>query len=348
MARTTAAEIADFYHQLALLVRSDLPLPDSLRQLSSAFPKADFRAALGQVADRVGRGEKLGDVVGDYPRYFSRFHAQLIVAGESAGTLSEILFSVARLSRFSQVIAARLKDVAAYPLLTFHLCLIVVIFLAGYLVPAFDVMYTDLLEGLPLPMLTALLCGIGRTVNRFLFPALVAYGAFLLFTIWLFLPWPACHRTLVRLIGVLPGSWRISRSLDAARLCTMLGAFIRQRMPLPEALGTASELVERRVLRNALLRVAEWVRSGRDLSEGMQRERSIDGLVTLTVRHAPEAELAQELAGLAQVYEHRVALAARAATVIWTVIGVFVTSLSVAFVVMGLFAPLVQILGCMC
>ena len=54
--RTHAAEIADFYHQLALLLKSELPLPGGLRQLGRNTRSPQFARALEEIATLTGRG----------------------------------------------------------------------------------------------------------------------------------------------------------------------------------------------------------------------------------------------------------------------------------------------------
>ena len=77
---TRASDIADFYQQLALLVRSELPLPDSLIELAKYCPRRDFQEAVLAASDRVAKGEKLADAVAQSPRFFDPFHVQLIAA----------------------------------------------------------------------------------------------------------------------------------------------------------------------------------------------------------------------------------------------------------------------------
>ena len=49
-------DIADFYQQLALLTRSNLPLPDSIRQLAGSFNKSEFRDMLEHVSRDTASG----------------------------------------------------------------------------------------------------------------------------------------------------------------------------------------------------------------------------------------------------------------------------------------------------
>ena len=343
--KANASDIADFYQQLALLIKSNLPLPDSLRQLGRYFPKHDFQNAILEIGACTERGEKFSAVIGRYPRFFDPFHIQLISAGEASGTLPEVLFSVARFARFGQLLTARVRDIIAYPALTIHLCLVVFLFMSAYIIPPFADVYRDLLGTCQLPHMTALVVQIGDLISEHRQLLSAAYVVLLVFTLWLFVPCLAAHRTMLAVISLLPGSCRIVHSLDSARLCGMWSTFLRQNMTLPDAIRLSAELVESKALRQALLRAAGNMKSGSSAVEIMSRERAIDALVVLTFRHTPEEELAEELRRLGELFEHRVTLAARSATMTWTVAALVLMTLSVGFVVISLFLPLVTLVS---
>jgi len=341
---TTASEVADFYQQLALLIRSNLPLPDSLRQLGRYFPNREFQNVILALSERTARGEKFADILRQYPRFFPPFHVQLITAGEAAGTLPEILFAVARSARFAQLMTARVRDLTAYPLLTVHLCFVTFFLLSVYVISGFGAIFADILDGEHLPALTHVVLGVAtsiRNAKEFIVPV---YLVFLAFSLWLFTPGMRAHQTLLTVINGLPGSLRIVHSLDSSRLCSMLSTFLRQKMPFPTALETTSELVQQRKLQQALSRAAHEVEAGGDLVEALSRERWVDRLIVLTFRHTPEAELPQELERLSELFEHRVTLSARSATLTWAMFAMIFMTLSVALVVIAMFLPLISII----
>ena len=342
--KTNASDVADFYHQLALLIKARLPLPDSLRQLGRHFPKRDFQKAILEIGESAARGDKFSDVMRHYPEFFDSFHIQLISAGEASGTLPEVLFAVARFARFGQLLTSRVRSILAYPLFTIHMSLIVFTFLSVVIIPEMANMFEEILGRDELPWLTERIVGMSSFVTRYAGVVVPVYVSFLIFSIWLFTPFMAAHRMLLTIINVMPGSCRVIQSLDSARLCTMWSTFLRQNMTVPAAMKTSAQLVERPALSHALLRTAENVESGKSLVEMLSHERAIDNLIVLTFKHTPEQELPNELARLGELYEHRVTLAARAATIFWTIGSLILMSLFVGCVVLSLFLPLIELI----
>jgi len=346
--KTNSTDIADFYHQLALLIKSDLPLPDSLRQLGRYFPKRDFNRAISEISQRASKGEKFSDVIRNYPQFFSPFHAQLISAGEDAGNLPDILFAVARLARFENMLASKLRDVLAYPMVTFHLCLIIFMLLSIFALPHFHSLFQDMLGDYgQIPVITRMVLNASMFVESNRMAVFILYGVFLIFSLWIFTPFKSAQRIMLTVIGTLPGSYRMVHSLDSARICSMLASFLRQGMPLNDAFHTAAQLVESSVLQDALEQSARRIASGGNCAEIISREKAIDNLIVLTFRHTPENELPVELKRLSELFEHRVTLAAKTATVTWTFISIIVITFVTALVVMAMFSPLISIIRMM-
>ena len=242
--KTNASDIADFYHQLALLIRADLPLPDSLRQLGKTFPKKGFRDVILSIGENTSRGEKLSRAMMASPQYFQAFHIRLIAAGEAVGTLPQTLFAVARFSRFCQLLGSRVRDIVSYPLLTIHISIVTVLFLGHRVIPKFGLLFEDLLFMTRLPVLTRVVLWMGMLIHNNFLLLCVLYGAFIAFSVWLFSPRISAHRTLMNIVNVMPGSCRIVESLDTARVCNMCSILLEREMPLHQALETSSQLVE--------------------------------------------------------------------------------------------------------
>ena len=344
--KTQSSDIADFYQQLALLIRADLPLPQSLRQLGQNFPKPEFQDVLLKISDRTSRGEKLSQAISDYPQFFHPLHLRLIAAGETTGTLPETLFAVARFSRFCQFIANRLRDTVAYPFLTIHLCLIIILYLSIMTIPGFKEMFASL-DANSMPLLTRFILTVGMFIHDHWILHTAAYGVLLAFSLWLFSAGLAAHKMLLAIINFMPGSLKILHSLDSARLCTLWSTFIHQRMPLHDVMKTSAQLVDRPVLQEALLRVAQSIQAGNNVTQALEDEKTIDPLILLTFAHTPEQELPHELAQLAELFQQRVTLAVRAASVMWTIISFVLTVLILGAVIFSMFLPLVSLIRMM-
>jgi len=87
--RTNSTDIADFYRQISLLLKSGLPLPDSIYQLGKNFDKADFKEVLFSLSDETKKGESLSGAMKEHSAYFTDFHIRMIETGEKGKRRTE-------------------------------------------------------------------------------------------------------------------------------------------------------------------------------------------------------------------------------------------------------------------
>lgn len=340
-----ATDIADFYQQLALLIKSNLPLPDSLHRLAKQFPRRDMARVIEQLGAETARGRAFSDVLRERVDVFPPLHSQLLIAGETTGTLPVMLFTVAQFARIQHFLATRLRDVIAYPLLTIHVACWVMFFLSCRVMTIYEGIFTDLLGGWSyVPPLSKLVLGTGLFIQNHGGTFVALYLLFVALSVALFLPTSRSRRALLHIIAILPGTRRLLHALDAARLCNLWSSFIAQGMPAADILHATCRLVEAPALRTALERAANAVAAGRSIAEALDNEGSVDGLIVMTVEHAAEQDLADELLKLGELFEHRVAMGIRAATQAWLLMALIAMVLTVGLVVVGMFLPLIQLM----
>jgi type II secretory pathway component PulF len=343
--RSRASDISEFYQQLSLLTKSNLPLPDAIRQLAHLFAKKDIRDIVQKISERTARGEKFSDVLRNYQTHFDPFHVHIIAAGEAAGTLPKALMWVARYARFNDLLTSKIRGIMAYPLLTMNLGMIAFLFISIQIMPQFHEMYITLVDYRVMPTISKYMFKISSVISENRGLVISVYVALVEMTLWLYGPWLAAHRTLLRIIRILPGSCGVMTSLDSARLCRILSVFVEQGTQLPEAVRMAAEMVEGAGLRAALSNAARNVSAGGTFAEAVSRYPAIDKTIALAFKHTPEHELAEEMTRLSELLEHRVMMAAKTATATWVALSVVVVSVWIGYVIISIFKPLITLVG---
>lgn len=341
--KASAFDIAEFYQQLRLLVQADMPLPESLRQLGLHTRGRRWNDVVLKMSERAAKGESLSKVMASYPEYFEPLHIKLISAGEKTGTLPDTLSMVASYSRFCQLLADRLREILVYPLLNIHLALVVLLLLSGVVIPRFADIFVDILGGRSLPALTRFILFVGCGIGNHLLAAIVLYLTFLVFSIWILLPGAGPQRMLVAFMNLMPWSGGVAESQDMARLCSLLSMFVWQKMPLHEALSSASQLVLNARLGAAIERVSSGIRAGRGTVEALDSEPRINPMISMSVKRAQESSLSITLAQLAELFERSALHDARRATAVLTVVVTMLMGLVVFGVILAMFLPLITV-----
>lgn len=345
--KTSPQEIAEFYRQLALLVRANLPLPESMHSLAASCENREFRTALERIAAEVDRGVPLAEALRPHRQIFPAFQTQLIAAAARAGMLPEVLFEIARLARFQYALTEQVRTFAVYPLFTVLVAGALLLVMFRFIVPGVAEMVPELTEGARLPWFSVAVFGLAAFVVRvwlLLVPLyLIAAG----YALWLMSQHPASQLQLRRIVARLPGAETIMRQLDWARFCGVGSVLIARQMPLPQVFALTAEMLENPGLADGLRRIGTNAAAGRPLAEVLEGEGWFPEATRLVLTHTPEAALPGQLEALRREFEEQAAMAARKATAFWEMALVLVMVLSAAGVVFALFLPLIQTLRMM-
>lgn len=81
---------------LSSLIKTDIPIVDTLRITSQILGNYYYRQALAEASEKIKEGEKLEIIFRDYPEIFPPIIIQMIAVGETTGALDEILENLAK------------------------------------------------------------------------------------------------------------------------------------------------------------------------------------------------------------------------------------------------------------
>jgi len=145
-------ELLVFNQELVALLRSGLPLLQSLDLLKDRPQDETFREMLSQVRDRVKSGESISDAFGSFGDRLPALYAPTLEAGERSGELETVLKRFVRYQRL--VLDTRKKVISSlmYPVAVISLSLILILIMTGYVLPSFNEFFDGL--GADLPVLT--------------------------------------------------------------------------------------------------------------------------------------------------------------------------------------------------
>ena len=338
-----ATEVSEFYYQLSLLLKAGLPLPESLEQLVQGVSRPRFKKCIGALAKETSEGHPLSAAMEQFPKTFTDFQRQLVKSGEEGSCLPEVLMNISRYARFDQLLAQKFRDIFAYPIFTIFFGVLLFGAMLYFVVPGFEMVIRDIIGGYGrLPPVTRWVFSASHIFSAswmVILPLLVVAG---LGAIWLMCGGRAAQRALVRVVYVLPGAHRIARAMEAARLSSLMGLMLKQGMPIVETLRFGAQLTRTTRMQRSLTLASAAVGEGRPLYDALAEHRVIDGLISLTVKHTPEAHLSDELIRLSNVFHHRATLASKTSFVYWSLMAIFCAAVVVGIIVIALFMPMIS------
>ncbi len=128
-------DLALVTRQLATLVRSSMPLEESLLAVSQQTEKPRLKSILLGVRSRVMEGHTLADGLGEFPQAFPELYRATVAAGEQSGFLDSILERLADYTESRQQLRQRISHAMIYPIILTVMALLIVSGLLVYVVP---------------------------------------------------------------------------------------------------------------------------------------------------------------------------------------------------------------------
>src|SRR5690606_12291795 len=117
--KIASRELLAFYRQSAKLIKSGVPILQTLFLLSQENEGGYFKQVLEDLHRRVREGNSLSDALSAYPRIFSSFDIGMLQTGEAAGRLDEVLSKVPDYRQKQHEFNSRVRGALAYPAFIF-------------------------------------------------------------------------------------------------------------------------------------------------------------------------------------------------------------------------------------
>ena len=317
------------------------PLEEALRTISRQSEKEQVRGIITEVHEGVLEGQRLSEAMRRAPLSFPPLYRAMISAGESSGSLPDILERLANLLERQAEMRGKLISALAYPIV---LALVAVLVVAGLMisvVPKVVEQFDDVDQKLPL--VTRVVMAISAFLASYYWLILIVLAiAAVLFTFAMRQEKfrYAVDRNLLR----LPFIGRLIRDLNAARLARTLATMVASRLPLLEGLKLTRETVSNRVLRAANGDMVEAVRSGGSLSGAMRTTGVFPPLlVYLTAGGESSGQLDIMLARAAEYLEQEFDNFTSAALSMLEPLIIVVMGGLVAVIILSILLPILQL-----
>jgi general secretion pathway protein F len=310
--RLSASEVALATRQLAVLLRSGIPLVDGLTALIDQLEQPDLKGAFTDARNKVNEGKSFADALRAHPKVFQTLYINMVAAGEASGTLETVL---ARLSDFldSQArLKGKVSGALAYPAFMAITTLGILLIMMTVVVPKVTSVFSDFDQSLP--WYTQLLI--------FFSNALIGYwwliGGVLGGAIYGFRRWLATEEGRKRwdiIVLKIPIFGELILMVSVSRFSQTLATLLSSGVPVLQAME-----ITRNVIGNTeLMRVVEEarisVREGEGLAKPLRQSKRFPPIVTHMIAIGERSgQLEEMLQHVASAYDQQVDIKVAAMT----------------------------------
>ena len=333
-------DVTLFTRQLATLSQVS-PIEESLRTISRQSDRPEVRGIVTRVADAVVEGRRLADALAREPRSFPPLYRAMVAAGESSGSLPDILERQSVLLERQAAMRSKLLSALAYPAILTLVALAVVAALMIAVVPRVVEQFDNV--GQQLPLLTRIIIALSSFMANWWWAMLLVIGGALAL-LSIALQRPDTRLAIDRFVLRVPFVGRLIRDLHAASMARTLSTMIGSRLPLIEGLRLTAETVQNRALRSATEGLVEAIRRGGSLSGALGRAGVFPPLLVYLAASGESAgRLELMLARAADYLEREFDAFTATALALLEPLIIVVLGVIVATIVLAILLPILQL-----
>lgn len=154
--------LLQFSQELLALLEAGLNLGEAMATLHNKETRPGAKATLAAIVLTLQQGQSFSDTLAGFPDIFPDIYIATVHAAERSGNLPEALARFVSYQLQFDAIRKKLISAAIYPCMLLVVGGLVTLFLLGYVVPKFSVVYES--SGREIPWMSQMLLGFGQTL----------------------------------------------------------------------------------------------------------------------------------------------------------------------------------------
>ncbi len=349
--------LTTFTRQLATLVDAGLPLLRGLRVLEKQERNAALKGIIDELAISIEGGSTFSEGLAQHPKTFNKLYINMVKAGEMGGVLEVVLNRLSEFMEKAEKIKGKVIAAMFYPAAVMTVAAGILVLLMVVVVPKFQQIFTDMLEGKPLPAFTNFVIGISDTMreNTIVFPEWAG-------------GWPTPGPAVWVIVGIvffikmfgklkfgryvidmaklkLPVLGPVISKVAISRFTRTLGTLVSSGVPILQALTIVRETSGNMVVAKAVTSVHESVKEGETITQPLEQSKVFPPMVISMIDVGEQTgALPEMLMRIADNYDEEVDNAVAAMTSLLEPIMIVFLAVIVGSIVIALFLPLIMLI----
>ena len=336
--------LTTFTRQLATLVDAGLPLLRGLRVLERQEKQPTLRRVIGELAIAIEGGSTFSEGLAQHPKVFNRLFINMVKAGELGGVLEVVLNRLSEFMEKAQKIKGKVVAAMFYPSAVITVAVAILTILLVFVIPKFEQIFAEMLEGKGLPGFTNFVLSISRMVAQH-FPVTLGCVVGLFIALKLFTKTKFGRRLWDRFKLSFPLLGPVVNKVAISRFSRTLGTLVSSGVPILQALTIVKETSGNVIIGNAVSAVHESVKEGETITAPLDASGVFPPMVISMVDVGEQTgALPEMLLKIADTYDDEVDNAVAAMTSLLEPIMIVILAVIVGSIVIALFLPLITLI----
>jgi len=336
--------LTTFTRQLATLVDAGLPLLRGLRVLERQERNPTLKSIINDLALAIEGGSTFSEGLAQHPKVFNRLFVNMVKAGELGGVLEVVLNRLSEFMEKAQKIRGKVKAAMFYPCAVIFVAVTILTVLMVFVIPKFEAVFKDMLEGQGLPAFTQFVLSVSRAIAGHFVITLISIVAFFI-GLKLFIRTRFGRRLYDRLKMNFPVFGPVISKVAISRFTRTLGTLVSSGVPILQALTIVKETSGNVVVADAVSQVHESVKEGETITAPLEASNVFPPMVISMVDVGEQTgALPEMLMKIADTYDDEVDNAVSAMTSLLEPIMIVILAVIVGSIVIALFLPLISLI----
>src|SRR6266446_463688 len=343
--RVKSKVLTAFTRQLATLVDAGLPLLRGLRVLEKQEKNVTLKGIVGELALSIEGGSTFSEGLAQHPKVFNRLFVNMVKAGELGGVLEVVLNRLSEFMEKAQKIRGKVKAAMFYPCAVMFVAVTILTVLMVFVIPRFEAIFKEMLEGQGLPAFTQFVLDVSRVVAGHFIISLISVVAFFI-ALRLFVRTRFGRRLFDRFKLNFPVLGPVVSKVAISRFSRTLGTLVSSGVPILQALTIVKETAGNVIVSNAVNSIHESVKEGETITAPLEASGVFPPMVISMVDVGEQTgALPEMLLKIADNYDDEVDNAVASMTSLLEPIMIVFLAVVVGSIVIAMFLPLIDLMN---
>jgi general secretion pathway protein F len=341
--KLNSKQITVFTRQLAILLRSGVPILKGLLILAEQALNPDFKAILNTINAQIKDGNSFSAALAAFPNIFSALYVALVRAGEDSGTLEISLLRIAEYRQKQEQIFTSIKTALTYPILMAVVGTGTIIFMLTFVMPRLLGIFARLGQELPLP--TKILISVSRFLTQgwvWLIIGLIT----LILVLYFKNNAPSRRRKLLisQLKLKLPIFGEVFLKAELARFSRTLELLLDSGVHVLTALERSIPIIENEIMQDELKKAYKAIEQGESFGATLDQSKVFPKFMVNLISVGEESgNLEEALKELALTYENETDEAVKVMTNLLEPMMILLMGIVVGFIIVSMLLPVFQL-----
>jgi type IV pilus assembly protein PilC len=336
-----ADDLVIFARQLATMVDAGIPLVQALDILHEQSESKKFNEIIGEIANDVETGSSFSEALAKHPKVFSALFINMVKAGESSGTLDDILDRIAGYMEKSNALKRKIRSALVYPEVVTAMAIIITLVLLIKVIPVFKEIFAGFGAKLPTP--TLLLITFSDFLRKYFILGVVAV-AVAGFILSRYIATEGGRLRFDRTMLKLPVFGSMFRKVSVSKFARTLSTLIKSGVPILTSLEIVAKTSGNRVVELAVNDVRASIKEGENIAQPLGKSGVFPSMVVRMISVGEQTgEMEKMLTKIADFYDEQVDAAVSGLTSLIEPLIMAFLGIVIGSIVVAMFMPIFKL-----